>query len=57
MGKSTIEVGYKNKSDVYRPTVRVNKNTPTTFKELTKEQIEKAKVEKANTGRVKQFDK
>ena len=51
------EVGYKNKSDVYRPTVRVTKDTPTTFKELTKEQIEKAKVEKAKTGRVKKFDK
>ena len=51
------ETGYKNKSDVYRPTVKVNKDTPTTFKELTKEQIEKAKKEKARTGRVKKFDK
>ena len=51
------EVGYKNKSDVYRPTVRVNKDTPTTFKELTKEQIKKAQTEKAKTGRVKKFDK
>ena len=51
------EVGYKNKSDVYRPTVRVNKDTPTTFKELTKEQIQKAQSEKAKTGRVKNFDK
>ena len=31
------EVGYKKTSDVYRPTVRVNKDTPTTFKEFTKE--------------------
>ena len=46
------EEGYRHASDIYRPTVRVNKNTPTTFKELTKEQIEKAK-----TGRVKKFDK
>ena len=51
------EEGYKNKSDVYRPTVRVNKNTPTTFKELTKEQVKKAQAEKATTGRVKKFDK
>ena len=51
------EVGYKNKSDVYRPTVRVNKDTPTTFKELTKEQIKKAQSEKSKTGRVKKFDK
>ena len=51
------ETGYKNKSDVYRPTVKVNKDTPTTFKELTKEQIEKAKKEKVRTGKVKKFDK
>ena len=51
------EVGYKHKNDVYRPTVRVNKDTPTTFKELTKEQIKKAQAEKAKTGRVKKFDK
>ena len=31
------EVGYKYKNDVYRPTVKVDKNTPTTFKESTKE--------------------
>ena len=49
--------GYRNKSDVYRPTVRVNKNTPTTFTELTKEQIKKAQTEKAKHGRVKKFDK
>ena len=46
------ETGYKNKSDVYRPTVKVNKDTPTTFKELTQEQIEKAKTDKARTGKV-----
>ena len=51
------EVGYKSASDIYRPTVRVNKDTPTTFKELTKEQIKKAQAEKAKTNRVKKFDK
>ena len=51
------EVGYKNKSDVYRPTVRVNKNTPKTFKELTDKEIKEARIEKAKTGRVKKFDK
>ena len=51
------EVGYKNKSDVYRPTVRVNKDTPITSNELTKEQIKKAQAEKTKTGRVKKFDK
>ena len=25
------EIGYKNKSDVYRPTIRINDKTPTTF--------------------------
>ena len=51
------EVGYKYKSDVYRPTVRVNSKTPTTFKELTPAEIERAKAEKARTGRVKKFKK
>ena len=51
------EVGYKNKNDVYRPTVRVNKDTPITFNELTKEQIKKAQAEKAKHGRIKKFDK
>ena len=49
------EIGYKNKSDVYRPTIRINDKTPTTFNELTKNQINKAKKEKAKTGRVKRF--
>ena len=51
------EVGYKYKSDVYRPTVKVTKDTPTTFQELTKKEIEKARREKAKTGHVKQFKK
>lgn len=50
-------VGYKKKGDVYRPTVRVNKKTPKTFKQLTKSQIMKAMMEKRKTGRVKKFDK
>jgi hypothetical protein len=49
------EVGYKTKSDVYRPTVRVTKETPTTFKELTQKEIEKPRREKATTGHVKKF--
>ena len=51
------EEGYKSKSDVYRPTVRVTKDTPTTFSELTKTQVAKAQAEKARTGRVKKYDK
>ena len=54
---SRWEVGYKNASDVDRPTVRVNKDAPTTLKELTNEQIETAKAEHIRHGRVKQFDK
>ena len=50
-------VGYKHKNDIYRPTVRVNKNTPKTFKELTDKEIKEARIEKAKTGRVKKFDK
>ena len=49
------EVGYKFKSDVYRPTVRVNSKTPTTFKELTSVELKRARREKAAKGRVKQF--
>ena len=51
------EVGYKYKSDVYRPTKRITKKTPTTFKELRKSQIKKARKEKSKTGRVKHFKK
>ena len=51
------EVGYKKKGDVYRPTKRINSKTPTTYNELSKSQIERAKKEKKKTGRVKKFDK
>ena len=49
------EVGYKYKSDVHRPTVRVNSKTSTTFQELTPEEIERARREKYKKGRVKKF--
>ena len=49
------EVGYKFKSDVYRPTVRVNSKTPTTFKELTSVALKRARKEKVAKGRVEQF--
>lgn len=49
------EIGYKKKGDIYRPTKRINKNTPTTFNELTPARIEKAKKEKAKIGRVSKF--
>ena len=50
-------IGYKYKNDVYRPTKRITKKTPTTFKELRKSQIKKARKEKSKTGRVKHFKK
>jgi len=51
------EVGYKYKSDVYRPTKRITKKTPTTFGELSKKQIKRARTEKYKTGHVKRFKK
>ena len=47
--------GYKYKSDVYRPTKRITKDTPSTFKELSKKEIDRARREKAKKGRVKEF--
>jgi len=49
------EIGYKYNNDIYRPTIRINKDTPITFNELIKNQIIKAQKEKATTGRVKRF--
>ena len=51
------ETGYKYKSDVYRPTKRITRDTPATINELTTKQIETARREKLLTGRVKRFDK
>mgnify|MGYP001436329321 CR=1 FL=1 len=51
------EVGYKYKSDVYRPTHRITKKTPVTFKELTQKEINKAKKTKREKGRVPNFKK
>ena len=46
---------YPHKNSVYRPTVRVTEETPTTFSELTPEELKRAKNEKARMGRVKKF--
>ncbi len=51
------EVGYKNKGDIYRPTVRIIDKTPITINELSQTQIKRAMNEKRRTGRVKKFDK
>ena len=50
------KVGYSFKSDIYRPTRRVTQKTPTTFSELTKKQIRRARREKTRKKRVKKFD-
>jgi hypothetical protein len=49
------EVGYKYKSDIYRPSKRVTKKTPKTHSELTKKQIKKARSKKYRKGRVDRF--
>ena len=49
------EIGYKYKSDVYRPTRRITKKTPKTFKELGKKRIKKARTEKYRKGRINKF--
>tara|TARA_R110002012_G_scaffold321474_1_gene549469 strand:+ start:32 stop:385 length:354 start_codon:yes stop_codon:yes gene_type:complete len=52
-GKKT----YKEGGTIFRPTKRVNKDTPTTMKELTPAQKKKAIKEKKATGRVKKYKK
>ena len=49
------EIGYKYKSDIYRPSKRVTKNTPKTHKELTKKRIKRARSKKYRVGRVNKF--
>ncbi len=51
------KVGYKRKSDIYRPTKRITSKTPITHGELTNQQIKRARKEKVATGRVKHFKK
>jgi len=53
-GKTTYE-GKKGK--IFRPTVRVTKDTPTTMKELTPAQKKKAIAEKKKKGRVTKYKK
>ncbi len=48
---------YKKKGDVFRPTKRITKKTPTTYRELSKSQIRRAQTEKRKTGRVKKYKK
>ena len=48
-------VGYSQKGDIYRPTIKISKNTPKTFSELTSKEIKKAMVMKKQKGRVNKF--
>ena len=49
------EVGYKYKSDIYRPSKRITKKTPKTYKELTRKRIKRARKTKYTKGRVNKF--
>ena len=49
------KTGYKYKSDVYRPLYRITKDTPTTYGELSKKSIIKARKTKYRKGRVNKF--
>jgi hypothetical protein len=51
------EIGYKYKNDVYRPKIRITDDTPITHDELTKKEIEKARVKKYIKGRIDRFRK
>ena len=51
------ETGYKNKSDVYRPTVKVNDKTPTTSNELTKNKLSEQDKKRQTLVELKKFDK
>lgn len=48
-------IGYARKGDVYRPSKRVSKKTPVTWRELSPQQIKRAQREKRATGHVKRF--
>lgn len=51
------EIGYKNKSDIYRPMYRITNKTPLTYDELSKTEINRARKEKKKKGRVYRFRK
>ena len=46
---------YEKKGDIFRPTKRITKDTPTTMGELSKDRIKRAESEKARTGKVKKY--
>ena len=46
---------YTSSYSVYRPKIRITKNTPTTFGELKDNELKRAKNQKHKFGRVKKF--
>ena len=48
-------VGYKKKGDVYRPTRRVSRKTPKTYKQLGRKRVARAMRTKRKYGRVRRF--
>lgn len=48
-------VGYEKENILYRPNIRISDKTPTTWQELTQEEVIKAKKQKQKVGRVKKF--
>jgi hypothetical protein len=49
-------IGYRYKSDIYRPTYRITKKTPITYNELTAKQLLRARRIKSRKGRINQFN-
>lgn len=49
--------GYKKKGDIYRPTVRVDKDTPLLWSELKPSEIKRAKKLKSKGKRITRFRK
>jgi len=46
---------YKRRGDIFRPTKRVSKDTPTTLGELSPQRVRRAMKEKRRTGRVGKY--
>ena len=51
------EIGYKYKSDIYRPSKKITKKTPLTHGEITNKELSRARNEKYKKGRINRFRK
>jgi len=49
------KIGYKYKSDIYRPSKRITNETPVTHSELSNNEIKRTRRVKRTKGRVKKF--